>query len=207
MTKTQQNDMKIYIDLYDMLAQMSRRVGQNTQNSLDYTNPDEQFSYIPSYGSHLNDVLKMLTILTLPRRGEEYLRLVDLGCGDGLFIMFVQTFLEHIGHKCCAYGVEINTLIDKVFLERHYMRYGDFFKLNAEYFKDKDIVYMYNPLRVTDKNMELLTMLDEICREGSLILFNSIGDMGHLTKAGWKNERQLYYKYITRITHVSSKEQ
>lgn len=164
--------------LYDEMTNSSRKKGEDTRYIDLYVKENkDSFSYIPSNGSHLVKVADLIVkqikqIRSLGSITNRMLKIADLGCGDGLFLIFLQQLLQAKDVTSSVHGVEMNKQLAPI-MSKYDITYTTFNKLTKSYFADKNVVYLYCPLRDSEPMLKLLLNVCKLCLPGTIVIFSN----------------------------------
>lgn len=188
---------EMVLNIYGDLVKSSWEVGRKTRNSLSYVDSSGSFRYEPSPTYALQAALDVIN--TFKKFKENGVKLLDLGCGDGLFAMMLASLLKCNNIDAVAHGVELNTDIRSL-LGNLNTTYGNFFNLTRQNVERMNVVYMFCPMCTKDRMLQLLTHVENICKPGTLIIFtNNMFTQVEMKWLGYrmksKNLVSTYYKF------------
>lgn len=97
-------------------------------------------------------------------------KMCDMGCGNGLVTLYSQKL------GLDAIGIEGQKRLEKIHKELGIkVYYGDFFKMGLSVLQDRDIIYLYQPVRSTKSSIELLDRIYNNTKDDVVILYQTFG--------------------------------
>lgn len=98
-------------------------------------------------------------------------RMCDLGCGLGLVVHFCQ----RLGMD--AMGVEYQRSLEPAHRALGIrVLYGDLFRMDMGFLADRDVIYMYQPVKTAESSIALLGLVHSAMRPDAVVLYNGMWD-------------------------------